>query len=243
VAITEIGAIKDPARRSDILSFIKIVAKENRPLSTPNQLILAVCRAYARRDPHVGLNEDEDAQGAWIVINNPELAGENAQCVAWDFNQERERVFTKFGGELRKALQDGLAHGAERPRSFSAFVSLLAKNENLVYDFVNDIYRRAVDQTLSRRELKPLLESTPYWRMFLLGYAYGIYQQAIQQKAPSKKDPGHLDLWSATYLPACDVFVTHDQRLLGALRILNRYNARPAARIMSWPEWREVLIH
>ena len=47
--------------------------------------------------------------------------------------------------------------------------------------------------------------------MFLMGYACAIYQRAVQSQGYGhKSNPGHLDLWSATYLPICDVFVTRD---------------------------------
>ena len=56
-----------------------------------------------------------------------------------------------------------------------------------------------------------------------------------------KRNPGHLDLWSATYLPICDVFVTRDKRQRRSLKILNKANPRPT-RILSYAQWRESLL-
>jgi hypothetical protein len=53
--------------------------------------------------------------------------------------------------------------------------------------------------------------------------------------------PGHLDLWSATYLPICDVFVTRDKRQRRALKILNKSNPRPST-VLSYAQWRQSLI-
>jgi hypothetical protein len=77
--------------------------------------------------------------------------------------------------------------------------------------------------------------------MFLIGYACAIYQRAVKRQGfGHKHNPGHLDLWSATYLPSCEIFITHDKRQRRALKIINRMNGRPA-RIVSYREWRGTL--
>ncbi len=75
-----------------------------------------------------------------------------------------------------------------------------------------------------------------------MGYACAIYQRAVQEQGYGhKKNPGHLDLWSATYLPICDVFVTRDKRQRRALKILNKANPRPA-QVLSYAQWRQSLL-
>jgi hypothetical protein len=102
--------------------------------------------------------------------------------------------------------------------------------------------RSEIEEVCPRHELWALLNSLYQWRMFLLGYACAIYQRAVQtQRHGHKKNPGHLDLWSATYLPICDFFVTHDRRQRGALKVLNKANPRPA-QILSYAQWRERLM-
>lgn len=44
VAIAEIAATEDPERRLALLRLMKTVGKDNRPLATPNQLIIAACQ-------------------------------------------------------------------------------------------------------------------------------------------------------------------------------------------------------
>lgn len=99
-----------------------------------------------------------------------------------------------------------------------------------MYELVNTIYERAVGTALPQRDLRPLLNSLPYWRLFFMGYACAIYQRAVKPDGYGhKNNPGHLDLWSATYLPSCDVFASDDKRQRRALKILNGGNQRPAA--------------
>jgi hypothetical protein len=132
--------------------------------------------------------------------------------------------------------------GTPRPRTLCALVRHYSQDDSFLYEVVNPIYARAVGQALPRHELWPLLNSLYQWRMFLLGYACAIYQRAVQTQGHGhKKNPGHLDLWSATYLPICDFFVTHDRRQHRALKVLNKANPRPA-QILSYAQWRERLM-
>jgi len=241
LAIGEIAATEDRSRRLGLLRLIKTVGKDNRPLAMPNQLIVAVCQGYARRDQILTLNTGDDAEGSWIALSRPDLADDAAQRVALEFNKEREDVLRNFTEGLREELKT-VFENEERPPSMGALLGHYAQNDDFLYEVVNPIYERAVGAPLLRGELRSLLSSTPYWRMFLLGYGCAIYQRAIKRQGFGyKNNPGHLDLWSATYLPSCDVFVTADKRQRRALKILNQGNARPAF-IRSYREWREAIF-
>jgi hypothetical protein len=242
LAISELAATEGAERRQALIRLVKSVGRDNRPLATPNQLMILACQGYARRDPTLTLSGGSDAEGAWIALNDPKLVDAEAQRLALEFNRERESVFRNWNEGLRNALQRDFEAGVARPRSMSALIRHYSRNEDFIYAVVNPIYERAVGTILSRSELRPLLNSLPHWPMFLMGYACAIYQRAIRDAGfGHRRNPGHLDLWSATYLPSCDTFVTKDKRQRRALKIVNRGNARPA-RIVSYSEWREKLI-
>jgi|HubBroStandDraft_4_1064222.scaffolds.fasta_scaffold61437_3 hypothetical protein len=117
-----------------------------------------------------------------------------------------------------------------------------AASDDFLYESVNPLYERAVGKPLPSAELWPLIRSVPYWPMFLMAYGCAIYQRAVKERGYGhKKNPGHLDLWSASYLPDCETFITEDRRQRRALKILNRANPRPA-RIVSYKEWRDRLL-
>ena len=242
IAITEIAAIEDTEKRAGILHLMKEVGRDSRPMASPNQLMIMACDGYATRAKVITLNAGSDAEGAWIALNKPALVAEAAQRIALDFNAEREEVLRTFNEGLRDALQSSFVAGTARPRSMSSLIRHYSRDDNFLYEVVNPIYGRAVGRALPRGELWPLLNSLPHWRMFLMGYACAIYQRAVQEEGYGyKKNPGHLDLWSATYLPICDVFVTRDKRQRRALKIINKANPRPA-QILSYEQWRQMLL-
>jgi len=242
VAITEVAAIESNTRRIDILRLMKRLVRDHRPIATPNQLIIMACEGYSKRAPALTINGGTDAEGAWIALNKPELVDDVAQQMALKFNTEREAVFRDFNEGLRRNLQPLFKTVTERPRSMGALIRHYAKSDDFLYEVVNPIYLRATGTSLSRGELHPLLNSMYIRPMFLIGYGCAIYQRAVQQQGYShKKNPGHLDLWSAVYLPFCEVFVTEDKRQLRTLKVLNKANPR-RGRIVSYAEMRASLV-
>ena len=83
VAITEVAAIEDNTRRVDILRLMKRLGRDNRPIATPNQIIIMACEGYSKRAPAITINGGADAAGAWIALNKPELVDDVAQQMAF----------------------------------------------------------------------------------------------------------------------------------------------------------------
>ena len=242
IAITEVAATEDAARRMNILRLMKTVGRDNRPMASPNQLIIMACEGYSKRAAMITLNAGSDAEGAWIALSDPTQVDEAAQRLALDFNEERENVMRTFTEGLRRQLQSIFVAGTQRPRSIGSLIRHYPRDDNFLYEVINPIYKRATGGALPRAELWPLLNSLYEWPMFLMAYACAIYQRAVQEQGYGhKKNPGHLDLWSATYLPICDVFVTQDKRQRRTLQILNKANPRPT-RILSYAQWRQSLL-
>jgi hypothetical protein len=242
IAITEVAVIEDAVRRVDILRLMKTLARDNRPIASPNQLIIMACEGYSRRADTITVNAGNDAEGAWIALSDPTQVDEASQRLALEFNRERENVMRSFAEGMRPELQSIFAAGTQRPRSIGSLIRHYSRNDDFLYDVINPIYARATGASLPRAELWPLLNSLYELPMFLMGYACAIYQRAVQQEGYGHKwNPGHLDLWSATYLPICGVFVTRDKRQRRALKILNKANPRPS-QIFSYAHWRESLL-
>jgi len=208
----------------------------------PNQLMILACQGYARRDPALTLSDGGEAEGAWIALNDPALVDAEGQGMAREFNEERENNFRHWNEYLRNDLQPLFQSRLARPRSMGALIRHYNRNDDFLYGVVNPIYERAIGSALPRNELRPLLSSLPHWPMFLMGYACAIYQRAVREQGfGHRRNPGHLDLWSASYLPFCDIFITNDTRQRRALRVINKGNTHPA-RIISYAEWREKLL-
>jgi hypothetical protein len=242
LAISELAAIENPDRRHGIIRLMKILGHDNRPLAMPNQLIIMACQGYSSRAQNLTINAGDEAEGAWIALNHPELLDGEAQKLTLTFNEEREDIFRRYFEGLRDLLQPQFKRGLARPQSFKALVERYTVNDDLIYKFVNEIYERAVGQPLRRGDLWELVRSLACWRLFLLSYVYAAHRRAIKQQGFGwKNNAGALDLWSAVYLPFSDTFVTHDKRQRRALKVIDRASTRPS-RLVSYNQWREELL-
>ena len=94
---------------------MKRLGRDNRPIATPNQLIIMACEGYSKRAPALTINGGADAEGAWIALNKPELVDDVAQQTALKFNAEREAVFRDFNEGLRGNLQPLFKIGTDCP--------------------------------------------------------------------------------------------------------------------------------
>ena len=115
IAISEISAIETRERRIGLLALMKALGKDKRPFATPNNIIIMACQGYSRRDRVITLNAGDEATGAWIALNKPDLIDEAAQRMSLDFNAERERVFRESNEGLRPALQISLCKRGGAP--------------------------------------------------------------------------------------------------------------------------------
>jgi hypothetical protein len=105
IAITEVAATEDTARRIDILRLMKTLGRDNQPVASPNQLITMACEGYSKRAAMITLNAGSDAEGAWIALSDPTQVDDVAQRLALEFNEEREKVMRTFTEGLRWELQ------------------------------------------------------------------------------------------------------------------------------------------
>jgi hypothetical protein len=243
LSISELAATPDPVRRQALLSLLKTLGGETRPLLSPNQIIIQACQSYARRDRSITLNRGDEVRGGWIALVDPAQIDAEGQRLAREHNEEQEARFREMHERMRNDLQPAFREELARPRTLSALVRIYNNSENLLYGVVNSIYERGVGRPLRRGELRPLLGSIPQWHMFLIGYACAVFQRAVREQGfGHRNNPGNMDLWSATYLPSCDCFVTNDTRQRRALKVISKYNP-PLVRIVSYKEWSEKLLH
>ena len=148
IAITEVAAIEDAARRIDILRLIKTLGRDNRPMASPNQLIIMACEGYSKRASMITLNAGSDAEGAWIALSDPTQVDDTAQRLALDFNRERENVMRTFTEGLRRGLRSIFVAGTQRPRSIGSLIRHYSRDDNFLYEVINPIYKRATGAAL-----------------------------------------------------------------------------------------------
>lgn len=237
----EAGITNNTERRISLLKLQKQLARDIRPLQIPSLLLRECAVAYATRKDRRDLSIGKNQNGIWNALNNPERIDGAAQQELYKWKKELEETFRLTHKRGRIQLAKLFESKEKRPRNAAALLRHYSLNEKFLFDVTADIYETATGAKLKREELFSFFRSTPQWPFFFLGWAYAIYARAIQKKNYGSNNAGNVDIWCATYLPSCDIFVTADAAQFRALRLINIFNQRPCV-VLRYSELRTRLI-
>lgn len=106
---------------------------------------------------------------------------------------------------------------------------------------MEDLYR-ITGEKLPANKLADFFAGVPEWPVVLLGLAYASFARSMKEEGYGHKGKaGALDLWSLTYLPHTDVFVTHDKDQFREFRLANTDNPKQT-RVHRYTEFRQRLL-
>ena len=239
--VIEAGITNNAERRISLLKLQKQLARDIRPLQLPNLLLRESAVAYATRKDRRDLSIGKNQNGIWIALNNPEKIDDAARQELYRWKKELEDTFKRTHESGRAQFQKLFESKEKRPRNAAALLRHYSLNEGFLFDVTADIYEKATGAKLKREELFSFFRSTPQWPFFFLGWAYAIYARAIQKEKYGGNNAGNVDIWCATYLPSCDIFVTADAAQFRALRLINKFNQRPC-KVLRYSELRQQLV-
>src|SRR4051812_36876556 len=77
INLVEVIATPSPERRMALLSLLKELANNTRPLAMPNKLLRRASRAYARKKGNLTITVTEEDAAFWHVLQHPQDAGES----------------------------------------------------------------------------------------------------------------------------------------------------------------------
>lgn len=241
--IIEAVKTKDANRRSRLVELMRRLTDGKRPLDRPNTILLTYAEAHAARAAAVRVNADENLEGLWIALNQPDLLDQEAreEALAWaaewedDFSDavavDRERFQSRF----RKAP-------LERPKATASTLRAYLSKKDECCSLISDVYKRHTRKQLTDSEYGVLVRE-PVWPLYFLGYAYAVHQRGIQeQNFSERRNAGAIDLGQAVYLTLCDRFVTDDRAQYRGLRLLNVLNSKRRTHVMRYDTFRSRLF-
>ena len=255
INILEIAATASRIRCEHLLTLAQQLSDGTSPLSMPNKILARRTRGYVRSEPTLTLTILKDEAVFGYLLRNPSLCGKEQQEKLLQKKRSIEDTFKKAHKNARARLGDFFCQTPEsKPKSLFRF---FRQSTDLIYEFVQAEYEKMTSQTLSKTDLWKLFKHVPDWPLFLAGWGHEIFARAISSHYGVKGKPGSLDLWSASYLPYCDVFVTSDTggskgkgrggqyralRLLNALVLPNPAKLTKT-RIIRFQVFRQELLH
>jgi hypothetical protein len=245
VNVIETVVTEDPARRLSLLRLQQQLAKENRQLRIPPELLREMTMAYARNLSSVTLTiVEETGAGVWWALHEPETVTEEARQEGYVWKKKLEDGFTGANRLARPEMQKLFGTG-DRPKSIGKLIQLLCKNPLSFISTMSRSYQSITGKPLSIEEMRELFVAVPEWPLYLAGWAQGMYARALQDRGYSpRNNPGTIDLWFAIYLGHCDFLVTNDVGQYKALRVINVLSNRrtPKTRILLYNQFRRRLV-
>lgn len=238
--VIEAGITNETVRRISLLKLQKQLGRDIRPLQIPNLLLQECASAFAARQSRKDLSIGKDQNGIWYALSNPEQIDEAARQKLYAWKKELEDNFRTAHERGRPQFQK-LFESMERPRNVATLLRHYMQRTDFLYEVTAEIYEIGTRVKLQRDEFSSFFDSAPQWPFFFLGWAYAIYARAIQPANYGRSNAGTIDIWCATYLPSCNVFVTADAAQYKALRLINTFNQRPC-RILRYSTLRRSLL-
>lgn len=241
--VLEAAKTSDVGRRSALIVLMRRLASRKRPLDRPNTILLNYARAHADHASSATVNRDEQLEGLWIALNQPDLLDDESRTETFDWAKQHEEDF----GQLIAGDRDEFQRLFERepgarPKSAASTIREYLKKQDECHSLVGDVYGRHTGRSLSDSEYRDLIRE-PVWPLYLLAYAYGIHQRSIQEEGFSaRRNAGAVDLGQAVYLTLCDRFVTNDQAQYRALRLLNVFNTKRRTEVIRYDAFRKRLL-
>lgn len=249
--ILEVAKTKDPVRREQLRSFLKVLGRDVEPLDLPNHLVRQVCCAFAGSRTRFTWSVTGDRRAFWMAMSEPDSLGETERAEAIEWTKSLESGNHASNKEFREELEINIFGTGRTPRPRSPahlFRIYLAARWPLRYSIPSQVFKIETGRVLPLSKLDTLLEARPsVWPLYLMAYAFSVYYGAMWTADLGPRNRvGLIDLLYSVYLPICDVFVTHDTAnggQFGALRVLNSFNSRrPRTHILSWSQLRARLV-
>lgn len=243
--IIEACGTESQDRRRSLISLLKRLSGDCRPLASPNELLQTFAVAHARGDAQAVITITKQQNGIWIALNEPSKVNEEIRQEVFKWKSDIEKPFREAHRKARKPFEELFKSGkSPRIRKVSALIRYYMENLEFLYqNVVGPIYLRSTGVELPLSAFRKFLSNMFPWQLFLLGWAHAIFNQAIKENGYSpKKNPGSIDLWCAVYLWFCDFFVTDDYAQYKALRLVNTFNPRKTIIILYQNFRKRMLI-
>jgi hypothetical protein len=242
--IREAVATENTSRRTSLLRLQRRLTKEFRPLRTPIELLKEVTVARIENRTSITITIEENSQGLWWALENPEDISRELQQESYDWKRKLEDEFTQAHRRARLELQKVFTP-ANRPATLAKLVRFLRNNPETFQPTVSAVYQRMTNIVLDIDGVLEIFSALPEWPLYMAGWAQGMYARALQaQYYGPDRNAGTVDLWFAVYLAHCDFLVTDDRAQYKALRVINRLGPRrgPRANVLLYDHFRRRLV-
>jgi len=221
-SICEVVGTSRPERRERLLDLCRHLVHAGEGMVPFHEIIQGMSRAHATnssvfdwRRVDVRWPELEEEIARRTFITDADLAKDvKADNKSWN------KQFEEMWRDARAKFEPELTVDGAEPISVTAVFEALEAEDSPLWQLAADIYKTTTGLDLSRNEAKAFAEACPPAKAMLFAGCVGQYHWGLKAaKEEARYKAGRLDLFSATYLPFCDRFITNDLGQFNALAL------------------------
>ena len=133
--------------------------------------------------------------------------------------KHEDKVFTGIFTDARPYFEEIFQHQGERLASYETLIEALQTGKDgAFWAIAADLYMRASGKEVDDRTIRNFVDACPPFKALLLAIFVAQYEYSIRDlRVGTSLRAGRVDLYCATYVPYCDLFVTADERQYNAL--------------------------
>jgi hypothetical protein len=128
-----------------------------------------------------------------------------------EFASATEAQFKKTFADVRPKFEKVFQDGTVRPSNADELLTHLDGEGGAFWIMAANLYERAGCTRPNEEQIRAFVESCPPFHALMLGLVHAQFEWSITANpAKKRKRVGKLDLFSAIYLPYCDIYITDD---------------------------------
>jgi hypothetical protein len=209
-SVAEPLATTDPVRRNKLFDVLNALRLNGECIEAHNWILTELVRNHVK-SAVVGWDSlDLHFEECEIAIARREFS-DNESKEERKFAAETEVQFTKTFADVRPRFETVFEGGTERPASADDLLAHLNGVGGAFWIMAANLYERAAGVRPTEEQMRAFLAECLPFHALMLGLVHAQFEWSITDNpAKKRKRVGKTDLFCATYLPYCDLYITDD---------------------------------
>lgn len=209
-SVEEPLAASDEARRSHLFAILNKLRFNGECLQAHNWIATQLIRNYEKYGISRWDGLDLRFAECEIAIARREIS-QTLSDEQRQFAIAAEEEFKGVFENARPALQQVFADGTARPKNADELLAALNGRGGAFWNGGAGMYERVAGHRPTEEQVRAFAADCPPFMALQLGLVHAQYDWSITDKQVKRdKRVGRLDMFSAIYLPYCDIYITND---------------------------------
>jgi hypothetical protein len=209
-SIAEPLATTDPVRRNRLFDVLNALRLNGECLQPHNVILTQLVQNHANNNGVRWSALDLNFNDCEMAIARRDFSEKESEDER-KFAVETEERFTSTFADVRPRFETVFKDGTERPLNADELLTHLNGEGGAHWMMAANLYERAAGVRPTEEQISAFVQDCPPFFALMLGLVHAQFEWSITgAPVKKKKRVGKTDLFSAIYLPYCDLYITDD---------------------------------